>query len=123
KTAELVQEISAASREQESGSEQISQSILQLDKVTQHNASSSEELAAVAEELSSQVEHMQTMVSVFRIDDRTAYADLDPKAMEGRGNKTSLTVLSGEDSKAVPKKEQRPVSSGSDIEDEMFEQF
>ena len=42
KTAELVEEITAACREQDVGSAQINQAIQQLDKVTQQNASASQ---------------------------------------------------------------------------------
>jgi methyl-accepting chemotaxis protein len=72
KTAELVQEISAASREQDSGAEQINKAIQQLDKVIQQNASASEEIASTAEELSSQAEQLQSTIAFFRLDDRGA---------------------------------------------------
>ena len=62
KTAELVQEISAASKEQDSGAGQINKAIQQLDQVVQQNASVSEELAAQAEELSA-------MMEFFKIDE------------------------------------------------------
>ena len=58
KTAELVQEISAASNEQNTGADQINKAIQQLDQVIQQNASSSEEMASSAEELSSTSESM-----------------------------------------------------------------
>ncbi len=61
KTAELVQEISVASREQNSGAEQINKALLQLDQVTQQNAQSSEELAATAEELSSSAAQLSSV--------------------------------------------------------------
>ncbi|MDH3997694.1 MAG: methyl-accepting chemotaxis protein [Desulfuromonadales bacterium] len=70
KTSELVQEITAASREQELGSEQISESIMKLDQVIQQNASSGEELTAVAEELSGQVGQLHEMVTVFKIENK-----------------------------------------------------
>ncbi len=69
KTAELVQEINAASREQDSGAEQINKAIQQLDQVIQQNASAAEEMASTAEELSSQAEQLQATVAFFRIDD------------------------------------------------------
>ena len=50
KTAELVQEISAASSEQNSGADQINKAIQQLDQVIQQNASATEEMASTAEE-------------------------------------------------------------------------
>jgi len=67
KTAELVQEISAASAEQDRGAEQISRAIMQLDQVIQQNASASEEMASTAEELSSQAEQLQEAIAYFRI--------------------------------------------------------
>jgi methyl-accepting chemotaxis protein len=54
RTAELVQEISVASREQDSGAQQINKAISQLDTVIQSNASLSEEFSATSEEISSQ---------------------------------------------------------------------
>ncbi|MFO7730166.1 MAG: Cache 3/Cache 2 fusion domain-containing protein [Spirochaetia bacterium] len=67
KTADLVQEISAASREQSSGANQINTSISQLDQVIQQNASASEEMASVAEELTSQAEELQQTISYFEL--------------------------------------------------------
>ncbi len=67
RTAELVQEINASSREQESGAEQINSAIQQLDRVTQQNASASEEMASTAEELSAQAAQLQGAVAFFTI--------------------------------------------------------
>jgi methyl-accepting chemotaxis protein len=81
RTAELVQEISLASREQDSGAQQINKAIAQLDTVIQHNASISEEFSATseeiagqsamvagtAEELASQAERLRDAVSFFKI--------------------------------------------------------
>jgi len=68
RTAELVQEISAASREQDTGSDQIAQAMGQLDTVVQQNASASEELASMAEELSSQSVQLSEAMSFFRLE-------------------------------------------------------
>lgn len=65
KTAELVQEISAASGEQNSGVEQINTALIQLDKVIQDNAASSEELATTAEELASEAHQLQEAITFF----------------------------------------------------------
>jgi methyl-accepting chemotaxis protein len=67
KTAELVQEIAASSREQNSGADQINKAIQQLDQVIQQNASSSEEMASTSEELSSQAEQLLSTVGFFRL--------------------------------------------------------
>jgi len=68
RTAELVQEISASSREQDTGAEQINKAIQQLDMVIQQNASASEEMASTSEELSGQAEQLKDSISFFRID-------------------------------------------------------
>jgi len=69
KTAELVQEISAASNEQNAGAEQINKAIQQLDQVIQQNASATEEMASTSEELSSQAEQLQATISFFKVED------------------------------------------------------
>jgi len=67
KTADLVEEITAASEEQSSGVGQINTAINQLNQTTQQNASSSEELAATAEEMSGQAEQLQQAMSFFKL--------------------------------------------------------
>jgi len=71
RTAELVQEITASSKEQDTGAEQINKAIQQLDQVIQQNASASEEMASTSEELSSQAEQLQDSISFFNIGDKT----------------------------------------------------
>ena len=68
KTAELVQEISAASKEQTAGADQINQAIAQLDQVVQQNASSAEEVSSTAQELASQAQQLQSAISFFTVD-------------------------------------------------------
>ena len=65
KTAELVQEISVASREQDIGSEEINRAIQQLDQTVQQTAASAEELAASAGELTGQAEEQREIMSFF----------------------------------------------------------
>ncbi len=67
KTAELVQEITAASAEQNAGARQINEALAQLDQVIQQNAQASEELASSSEELTSQAEMLQETISFFNI--------------------------------------------------------
>jgi methyl-accepting chemotaxis protein len=68
KTAELVEEISAACREQDIGADQVNQAIQQLDKVIQQNAGASEQMSATSEELAAQAEQLQSSIAYFRID-------------------------------------------------------
>jgi methyl-accepting chemotaxis protein len=67
KTAELVQEITAASEEQSAGVGQIATAMQELDKVTQQNAAGSEELAATAEEMQAQSANLTQVISFFRL--------------------------------------------------------
>ena len=67
RTAQLVQEITAASNEQNTGAEQINTAIQQLNNVVQQNASAAEELSSTSIELSSQAVHLQELVSFFKI--------------------------------------------------------
>ena len=69
KTAQLVEEITAACREQDVGSSQINQAIQQLDKVGQQNSSASEQVSSTAEELASQAEQLQSTIAFFRIEE------------------------------------------------------
>ena len=70
KTSDLVQEITAASQEQNSGVGQINGAMGQLNQATQQNASASEELAATAEEMGSQAEQLQELMTFFELADR-----------------------------------------------------
>ncbi|MFT4174853.1 MAG: methyl-accepting chemotaxis protein [Rhodocyclaceae bacterium] len=71
RTADLVQEIAAASREQSSGLEQINTAINQVSQSTQANASASEELSSTAEEMSSQALQLQELMQYFRTEGDT----------------------------------------------------
>ena len=81
KTAELVEEISAACREQDIGANQVNQAIQQLDKVIQQNAGAAEEMSATSEALSGQAETLQASIAFFRIDRKASGANQDKKAL------------------------------------------
>jgi methyl-accepting chemotaxis protein len=66
RTAELVQEISAASKEQDTGAEQINKALQQLEQVIQQNASAAEEMASTTEELTGQSEQLVSALSFFK---------------------------------------------------------
>ena len=59
----LISEISAASKEQAQGIDQVNTGVSEMDKVVQQNAADSEESASAAEELSSQAAEMERMVA------------------------------------------------------------
>jgi methyl-accepting chemotaxis protein len=67
KTAELVQEVATASKEQAAGVTQVNRAMIQVDKVTQRNASAAEELSSTAEEMASRAESLRQLIGLFRI--------------------------------------------------------
>ncbi len=110
KTAELIQEISAASNEQSSGADQIAKGVTQMDSVVQQNAGGSEELAATAEELAAQSDRLIDIVGFFKLpeaphttDKRAAAAPrpaLSPQAARAEfGKKRDAKLRLGHDQK------------------------
>ncbi|MBF0614707.1 MAG: chemotaxis protein [Magnetococcales bacterium] len=68
RTAELVQGISVASREQTQGASQINSAIQQLDRVIQQNAGAAEKMASTANQLSEQAQLLLNAIGFFRVD-------------------------------------------------------
>jgi methyl-accepting chemotaxis protein len=115
KTAELVEEITAACREQDVGSSQINQAIQQLDKVTQQNAAASEEVSATSEELASQAEQLQATIAFFRLDERTTpvqAAEPVAKAVEQLRGKAASMAAAIQPKRAPAAKPARKVANG-----------
>lgn len=67
RTAELVQEVAAATGEQALGVAEISQALAHVDLVTQQNAASAEELAATAEDMANQSGALRASAAYFRV--------------------------------------------------------
>jgi methyl-accepting chemotaxis protein len=95
KTADLVQEIAAASSEQTAGVGQISSAINQISGAVQQNAAASEELASTSEEVNAQALELQGMMAFFTLANqpgirtaatpsRPAAPGLKPKPMRSR---------------------------------------
>lgn len=70
KTTQLVQEISAASKEQLLSANQVNNAMQQLTQVIQQNSASSEELASTSEEFVRQSKNIKKEISFFKISDR-----------------------------------------------------
>lgn len=109
KTAELVQEISAASKEQTMGAGQINTAIQQLNQVIQQNAGASEEMASTAEELSAQAEQMQASIAFFTVADDDHAAEEHPKHRKPHPKHGILKLAAGKHNVAHAKE---PKSSG-----------
>jgi methyl-accepting chemotaxis protein len=67
KSAELVMEISAASKEQNVGAEQINNALLELDRVSQSNAQAAEDINSMVHQFNDEVDAMSRVVSYFRL--------------------------------------------------------
>jgi methyl-accepting chemotaxis protein len=131
RTAELVQEISAASKEQDAGAAQINKAIQQLDQVIQQNASASEEMSSTSEELASQAEQLQSAIAFFKVEAQdggarrpTPSAAIKAKAPRrrhnGGGQPAHLAALGGRETLASGA--ELRLESG-DGEDEEFERY
>lgn len=117
KTVKLVQEIAAASVEQNNGANQINDALQQLNGVTQQNAAASEELATSSEELAAQAEQLQQLVSFFKLDQQENKFERKFQFTKNPSQKTPTTVS--------PKKNQaKPVGLNEyDSKDTDFEKF
>jgi methyl-accepting chemotaxis protein len=78
KTADLVQEVAAASAEQSAGVSSVSKAMGAVDQVTQRNATAAEELSATAEQMASQAEALQQLISFFVFERGTSRAPAVP---------------------------------------------
>ncbi|MBK3409943.1 MAG: methyl-accepting chemotaxis protein [Methylobacterium ajmalii] len=108
RTAGLVEEITAACREQDVGSAQINQAIQQLDKVTQQNASASEQVSATSEELAAQAEQLQATIAYFRIGEGSA--ELEAGVGQLRRTAARMAAPVKVAAKAAPKVASKPVA-------------
>jgi len=66
-TAQLVQDISNAAKEQDVGISQINTAMNELDQLTQTNAASSQQLASASEQLSGQADSLEQMMNFFKV--------------------------------------------------------
>jgi methyl-accepting chemotaxis protein len=94
--SEIMEQITAASSEQEAGIEQINQAIMEMDGVTQQNAALVEEAAAAAEALQGQSTHLAELVSVFTVDGGMKAASVSaigaPRARQAPGRAPALQL-------------------------------
>lgn len=76
RVTDIMIEITAASQEQSSGIEQVNRAIVQMDNVTQQNATLVEEAAAAAESMQNQASTLTQVVSIFKLDLQNSAARL-----------------------------------------------
>jgi methyl-accepting chemotaxis protein len=129
KTAELVQEISASSKEQAGGADQINGAIQQLNQVVQQNAGAAEEMASTAEELSSQADQLQSTIAYFKIGNGNGHAlpGGARRQVKQAAHVAQIAHLAAKPAKAAGKGVQldmsRPGNPKGDHKDAEFEKF
>ena len=92
KTAELVQEIYAASDEQASSVHQLSVAMQQMDQTTQQNAATSEELAATAAEMNNQAAQLQQLMVFFKLKESATVPSRPAAYQQQKENQTQIHV-------------------------------
>jgi len=92
RTAELVQEITAASKEQDTGAEQINKALQQLEQVIQQNASAAEEMASTTEELTGQSEQLVSALSFFHTGDERGLSTVKSTPAKPAARPVTMTV-------------------------------
>ncbi|GLI39771.1 HAMP domain-containing protein [Geobacter hydrogenophilus] len=132
RTAELVQEISAACKEQDTGAEQINKAIQQLDTVIQQNASASEEMASTSEELASQAEQLQATIGFFKVDG-SVVSGMGANARKPHAHKVEVKHIAPRSANGyhAPEKVKKAANTGVDLDlvsdhdnlDKEFERF
>jgi len=120
-TAKLVQEITAASFEQNSGVNQISSAIQLLTNVTQQNSSSAEEMSKASEELVNQANSLIDNISFFTLNDSNSNIDNQIIDLTNQTEKllSSIQHLKHKKNKIVEKKKttsKKSINMGVDIE-------
>ncbi|MBT1075913.1 methyl-accepting chemotaxis protein [Geobacter grbiciae] len=132
RTAELVQEISAACKEQDTGAEQINKAIQQLDTVIQQNASASEEMASTSEELASQAEQLQATIGFFKVDG-SVVSGMGANTRKPHAHKVEVKHIASRSANGyhAPEKFKKAANTGVDLDlgsdhdnlDQEFEKF
>jgi methyl-accepting chemotaxis protein len=123
KTAELVQEISAASREQDSGAGQINKAIQQLDQVIQQNAAGSEETSSTSEELAGQAMQLQSAIAFFQVHGTASTTTAAAKSYRPAALGRQVTKTAAQIPQRSTSSKGVTLNLGADAEDSGFEEF
>lgn len=117
----LVNEISAATSEQNNGINEVNSGIQQLSSVVQQNSASSEELAASSEELSAQSAQLNKSISFFKVTEKEqkqfskneikSQIDALSKLLQDSENEVSTSI---ENEKGKKKADVKPLGKGAD---------
>jgi len=98
RTAELIQDIAAASNEQNQGADQVNHAVGQLDHVIQQIASAAEEMASTSEELAGQSTQLQTAIAFFKTGEgqtQSYQVQVVPSAVRQNSNTRAIGTAEG----------------------------
>jgi len=116
KTAALVEEITAASFEQDAGASQIAKAMQHLDTVVQQNAAAAEEMASTADALSSQSEQLMRVMAFFKLDNMASRSEAPRRTVQVRTSRPSLPP-------AQPARPKANAGYDMSLDDDDYERF
>lgn len=123
KTADLVQEIAAASAEQNTGVSQINSAISQVSHTLQQNAAASEELSSTAEEMSVQAVRLQESMTYFKLSGDGGKQQASTYERERVSVRKQDTESLPAKTPVIKKQGQQQLKAGSDDLDKNFVRF
>jgi len=93
KVTDLIKEIAAASKEQESAVDQINAGLVQIDNITQQNTATAEETASASTELYGRAVELKQMIDQFKLSSDYDLETVDAYAKkDGASNKRQITA-------------------------------
>ena len=110
KVAHFIEEISASAMEQKAAIAEVSDSVTNLDQVTQQNAALVEESAAAAESLKHQASVLAGLVNHFKVSGVGAGVQLDQAAQKTANRAIQATVT-----RVTPTPRQAPVAASATV--------
>ncbi len=116
KVSDIVSEIAAASKEQSDGINQVNTALLQMDEMTQQNASLVEEAAAASEAMDAQAEDLINVVGYFTLDAHRGSAITAKKKKQSNEAVSRPTIAAGS-AKALPNKSRTTSQNDSEWTD------
>lgn len=124
KVSDNVAEIAAASREQSDGIAQVNRAILQMDDMTQQNASLVEEAAAASETVDSQARELKQLIAFFKLSDEHKAARRHRSGYDQGGYQPAIDKPAVGNHAPAPKQERSALPIADTVSaDEEWEQF
>jgi methyl-accepting chemotaxis protein len=123
KTAILVKDISFASREQNSGVDQINNAIQGLNQVVQQSAASAEEMASSSEELSAQAAVLKELVEYFEVGNKKIEANKGTKRTQQSNKKHVANQTSNVNPASSKTSQSLKINLKNDHLDNEFEKY